>query len=72
LDAYEDPRQTLGTRVDDLIGQMTLEQKAGTLFINGAAVNADGSIEDKPGRPGFAGVAITQRTNQKVNHFNLW
>jgi beta-glucosidase len=59
LDAYEDPCQPLDARVDDPIEQMTLEEKAGMLFINGAAVNADGSIEYKPGGPGFAGVAIT-------------
>ena len=54
LDVYEDPRQPIDARVDDLLGQMTLEEKAGLLFINGAVVNADGSIEDKPGAPGFA------------------
>jgi beta-glucosidase len=72
LDVYEDPRQPLDARVDDLLGQMTLEEKAGLLFINGAAVNEDGSLEDKPDAPGFAGVAITQITSQRMNHFNLW
>ena len=54
LDIYEDPRQPIEARIEDLLGQMTLEEKAGMLFINGAVVNADGSIEDKPGAPGFA------------------
>ena len=27
---------------------MNLEEKAGLMFINGARVNEDGSIEDKP------------------------
>ena len=54
LDIYEDPRQPIEARIDDLLGQMTLEEKAGMLFINGAVVNEDGSIEDKPGAPGFA------------------
>ena len=45
LDIYEDPRQPIAARIDDLLGQMTLEEKAGLLFINGATVNADGSIE---------------------------
>ena len=72
LDVYEDPRQPIESRVDDLLAQMTLEEKAGMLFINGAAVNDDGSIEDKPDTPGFARAAVTQITNQMMNHFNLW
>ena len=36
LDIYEDPRQPIEARVEDLLGQMTLAEKAGLLFINGA------------------------------------
>jgi beta-glucosidase len=74
LDVYEDSRQPIDKRVDDLIRQMTLEEKAGLLFINGAVVNAGGSIEDKPGAAGFGSgrAAVTQITHQKMNHFNLW
>ena len=72
LDVYEDPRQPIDARVDDLLGQMTLEEKAGLLFINGTVVNADASIEDKPGAPGFARAAVTQIAHQAMNHFNLW
>ena len=56
---YEDPRQPIEARVEDLLGQMTLEEKAGMLFINGSVVNEDGSIEEKPARPGLAGYAVT-------------
>jgi beta-glucosidase len=72
LDIYEDPRQPLEARVENLLGQMTLEEKAGTLFINGAKVNADGSIENKPDEPGFAPIALTQVVKHRMNHFNLW
>src|SRR3990172_4999340 len=72
LDVYEDPRQPIDNRVDDLMGQMTLEEKAGLLFINGTVVNADGSIEDNPDAPGFPRSAVTQMTHQQMNHFNLW
>src|SRR6266508_1728562 len=72
LDVYEDPRQPIDIRVEDLLRQMTLEEKAGLLFINGAVVNEDSSIEDKPGAPGFARAAVTQMTHQQMNHFNLW
>jgi hypothetical protein len=54
MDPYEDPRIPIEERIDDLLSQMTIEEKAGMLFINGAAVNADGSIEDNPDQPGFA------------------
>ena len=72
LDIYEDSRQPIEARVEDLLGQMTLEEKAGILFINGSVVNEDGSIEEKPGVEGFGGVAAKQIANQKMNHFNLW
>jgi beta-glucosidase len=72
LDIYEDPRQPVEARVEDLLGQMTLEEKAGILFINGSVVNSDGSIEDKSGGAGFEGGAAKQIAGQKMNHFNLW
>jgi beta-glucosidase len=72
LDIYEDPRQPIKTRAEDLLNQMTLEEKAGMLFINGSVVNEDGSIEEKPGVEGFGGVAANQIADQKMNHFNLW
>ncbi|MBK8617591.1 MAG: glycoside hydrolase family 3 protein [Anaerolineales bacterium] len=72
LDVYEDPRQPIDARVNDLLKQMTLEEKAGLLFINGAVINEDSSIEDKPDSPGFAQAAVTQMTHRHMNHFNLW
>ncbi len=71
LDIYEDPRQPIEARVEDLLGQMTLEEKAGMLFINGSVVNEDGSIEEKPSGPGHGRAAINLITGQKMNHFNL-
>ncbi|MEP6948035.1 MAG: glycoside hydrolase family 3 N-terminal domain-containing protein [Ginsengibacter sp.] len=74
LDVYEDNRQSIEARINDLLKQMTLEEKAGTMFINGAKVNEDGSIEDKPATGPFAfvpnGVKLMQE--KQMNHFNLW
>ncbi len=72
LDIYEDPRQPVEDRVEDLLSQMTLEEKAGTLFINGAVVNPDGSIDELtiPGQFGMP--AKSQIEAQKMNHFNMW
>lgn len=72
LDIYEDPRQPVDARVEDLLGQMTLEEKAGTMFINGSSVNPNGSLEKTPGEPGYARIAADQVTQQRMNHFNLW
>jgi beta-glucosidase len=51
---------------------MTVAEKAGMLFINGAVVNEDGSVDEKAGAPGFGRIATTQITEQQMNHFNLW
>jgi beta-glucosidase len=72
LDIYEDPRRSVEDRVEDLLGHMTLEEKAGMMFINGTVVNEDGSIEVNPETKGFARAAITQVTNQLMSHFNFW
>jgi beta-glucosidase len=72
LDVYEDPRQPIEARVEDLLSQMTLEEKAGTMFIDGVIVNEDSSIEEKPGGWTFAGVAMNRIIHLKMNHFNLW
>jgi beta-glucosidase len=72
LDIYEDPRQPVAARVEDLLRQMTLEEKAGLMFINGAVVNEDSSLNEKSGAPGFGRQAAPQIVDQKMNHFNLW
>jgi beta-glucosidase len=72
LDTYEDPRQPLEARLEDLLGQMTLEEKAGVMFINGSVVNEDGSLEEQPSQGWGGRAAITQIADQKMTHFNLW
>ncbi|MEJ2735910.1 MAG: glycoside hydrolase family 3 N-terminal domain-containing protein, partial [Anaerolineae bacterium] len=74
LDIYEDPRQPIEARVHDLLSQMTLAEKAGMMFINGAAVNADGSLDEQPNPDSFAFArsAKAQLVEQKMTHFNLW
>lgn len=74
MDVYEDVHAPIEARVNDLISQMTLEEKAGMMFINGARVNDDGSIEDKPasGMFAFAPNALNLIKEHKMNHFNLW
>lgn len=77
MDVYEDATQPVEKRVDDLLGQMNLEEKAGMMFINGAPVNQDASLEFNPQKvnPGFTAMlpsAIDRINDLKMNHFNLW
>ncbi|MGB1251369.1 MAG: glycoside hydrolase family 3 protein [Candidatus Promineifilaceae bacterium] len=72
LDIYEDARRPIAERVEDLLSQMTLAEKAGMMFINGASVNADGSLEDKPDGPPFPPSAVPQMNALQMTHFNLW
>ena len=74
LDVYEDAKQPVEARIKDLLSQMTLEEKAGMMFINGARVNDDGSIDDKPGKGlfAFAPNALKLMKDKKMTHFNLW
>ncbi len=75
LDAYEDVNTPIEERVEDLLTQMTIEEKAGLLFIPGVGVNEDGSLEksDKAKGPGARyPAAIENIDNGKLNHFNVW
>ncbi|NBC03918.1 MAG: glycoside hydrolase family 3 protein [Bacteroidetes bacterium] len=71
LDPYEDFRQPVELRVEDLLSQMTVEEKAGLMFHSPAAVGSDGD---------FAGVFNIMNTlplevailEKKMNFFNLF
>ena len=73
LDIYEDPRNDINARIEDLLSQMSLEEKAGMLFINGAPVSNDGD-PNKPGGGPAAMMATAPENIQKLkmNHFNVW
>lgn len=74
MDPYEDVKQSIAVRVKDLLQQMTLEEKAGTLFINGAKIAPDGSLNDFKGEGFFARIPIATQLmdGKKMNHINLW
>lgn len=74
MDVYEDKAQDIEKRVNDVLSQMTIEEKAGMLFINGAFIKEDGSL-DAPasGMMGMPAPATTNVINEtKMTHFNLW
>ena len=47
LDAYEDWRLSAAARVTDLLGRMTLEEKAGMLLINTLNAEAGGRLSER-------------------------
>lgn len=48
LDVYEDNRAAVEARVEDLVKQMTLEEKAGMLFITMVGMSSEGNPMDMP------------------------
>lgn len=75
LDLYEDINAPLKERVEDLLSQMSLEEKAGVLFMPGVAMNEDGSLEKKPDATGPGArypAAVENIDKGKLNHFNVW
>ncbi|HPG07129.1 MAG: glycoside hydrolase family 3 C-terminal domain-containing protein [Saprospiraceae bacterium] len=75
LDIYEDTNAPIEDRINDLVAQMNLEEKAGSLFMPGVPVNDDGTIEKKPNATGPGArypAAVENIVNGKLNHFNVW
>ena len=70
LDPYEDPRRPLEERVEDLLGQMTLEEKAGLMFHTIAGVNPDGTL-DPPAQGPFREPITDVVTGKHITHFNV-
>ncbi|HEY8283723.1 MAG TPA: glycoside hydrolase family 3 N-terminal domain-containing protein [Chloroflexota bacterium] len=65
LDPYEDPRRPIEERVEDLLAQMTLPEKAGMLFQTMAWLDeAQGSALGRPLVSEMIGARL-------MNHFNL-
>lgn len=75
LDVYEDSRADINSRVDDLLKQMTLEEKAGSMFINMAAMNSTGKLSNvmSPTNP-FSMILesnVGMVARKKMNHVNI-
>ena len=72
LDVYEDDRQPVARRVDDLLSRMTLQEKAGLMFIYRSIVNDDATLIYKPDSGEERHAAIVNIDQHYMNHFNLW
>ncbi len=71
LDPYEDRRLPIEERVEDLLTQMTLEEKAGLMFHTMLGMGKDGSLTEKisPFNPIQTSELISRRL---LNHFNVY
>ena len=69
-DPYEDPRRPVGERVEDLLGQMTLEEKAGLMFHPPISMSPDGTLLEEAGVFGHGGTTELV-AGRHLNHFNV-
>ncbi|MEM6321292.1 MAG: glycoside hydrolase family 3 N-terminal domain-containing protein [Bacteroidota bacterium] len=75
LDPYEDYRKSISERVADLLGQMTLEEKAGSMFITMAGMTSEGGLSNK--KTIFNPISLVLPANmtlvakKKLHHFNI-
>ena len=71
LDVYEDSRRPVGERVDDLMAQMTLEEKAGTMFHSMIGMNPDGTLTEKVSMRSGPTTTSDVVAVKRINHFNV-
>tara|TARA_B100000575_G_scaffold247401_1_gene212831 strand:- start:2753 stop:4738 length:1986 start_codon:yes stop_codon:yes gene_type:complete len=85
LDVYEDSREPVENRVEDILNQMTIKEKIGQMFITMIGMGRDGGLLDIPpihkdifNDPLFeVGIYFSLETNaemivkRKMSHFNI-
>jgi beta-glucosidase len=71
LDPYEDSRRSIEERIEDLLSQMTLEEKAGMMFHTMVGMNEDGSLMEEAG-PMNPAPTSDLLENRFMNHFNVY
>jgi len=70
LDPFEDPRLGTPERVEDLLGQLSLEEKAGLMFHTVIEAGAHGEVLSGPGQISKSGTADVV-LGKYVTHFNV-
>jgi len=71
LDPFEDPRLPVEERAADLLGRMSLEEKAGLMFHQGIGVGEDGELAEEIGP--FASVTTSDLVRDRLlTHLNVY
>jgi beta-glucosidase len=74
LDVYEDSRKPIEARIEDLVSQMNIEEKAGLMFITMTAIGKDGELSEA--KTIFNPFSLPFLSNselvvkKQMNHFN--
>ena len=75
LDPYENTAAPVDERVQDVLSRMTLEEKAGMMFINMIAMEPDGTLQERPMPENpFTFLIPTNSAmivRRHMNHFNI-
>ena len=71
LDPYEDTRLPIEERIEDLLSQMTVEEKAGLMFHPMIGMSQEGMLVEKRG-PRSPMPTSEYLVAKKINHFNLY
>ena len=75
LDKYENSKLPIEERVEDLLSQMTIEEKAGLMFITGTGVSTTALPDSKEGVEGPAArmPSIAENMSEKeIRTLNIW
>lgn len=70
MDPYEDPRLPVAERVTDLLGRLTLEEKAGLLFHTVIEAGSDGTVKEAPGDISKSPTSVVVK-QKHLSHFNV-
>jgi len=70
MDPFEDPRLPVADRVEDLLGRMSLEEKAGLMFQTVIEAGADGSLIETAGAISKSPTSVVVK-DKHLSHFNV-
>jgi beta-glucosidase-like glycosyl hydrolase len=70
LDPYEDPRRSVAERVEDLLGRLSLPEKAGLMFHTVIEAGTDGKVLERPGKISKSPTSEVV-LGKHLSHFNV-